>query len=95
MKKLALMVIISAVIAGPLWSIASEIQSQSREQLYVLLGKHCFNREMNDKLYNDLVARGVAKDLAEERASGDFVVNNEFCSRFRVLIETMGTSKSP
>lgn len=83
------MVIISA-IAIP--AIALTGQSQSREQLYVVLGKHCFNRELNERLFNELIAHGENKEIAEEKASGKFIVNNDFCSHYRALIETMSES---
>ena len=90
MKKLAVLTILLSMAGPSIWAQGPDLKDQSYDGLFVTLGRHCFNREFNERLYKRLINRGEKPEDAEAVATGTYVNFTEFCKRYRALIETMG-----
>ena len=84
LKKLALLTTLLAVLGS-----FAEAEETDQAYYYIRLGEYCFTRQFNQQLHDRLIAEGAQPQDAEAGAQGNYVNQDEFCSKFRAVVSTM------
>jgi hypothetical protein len=89
LKKLA---VLTTFLAMALSFTAAAETDQA--YFYIRLGEHCFTRQFNQQLFERLIAEGASPQDANEGAQGNYINQDDFCSKFRAIVSVMKQAPS-